>query len=88
MSLRQRLDRLAKAPSVANCRVCAFWNPIRVFKLKDADDKPPAWPGPDDPRQCPRCGAPRKFVNMLLYPHAHPAGLIRADRATEDRGTL
>jgi hypothetical protein len=88
MSLKQRLDKLAKTPGVANCQVCAFWNPMRVFQLTNAKDKPPAWPGLDDPRECPRCGAPRTFNRILLYPHVHPPARVAADQAAEERGTV
>ena len=72
MSLKQRLDKLAKTRQAGRCSFCATHNPIRVFTMADASEQPPDWPGATDPRECPRCGRRLGYIRIGLYPHAHP----------------
>jgi hypothetical protein len=72
MSLKQRLDKLARTPQAGRCSFCAKHNPLRQFVMEDPNEHPPAWPGPDDPRACPRCGRRLGYFSIVLHPNAHP----------------
>lgn len=72
MSLKQRLDKLARTPQAGRCSFCAKHDPLREFVMDDPNEQPPAWPGPDNPRACPRCGRRLAYIRIGLYPNAHP----------------
>jgi hypothetical protein len=80
MSLQQRMDRLTKAAREPRyCRLCAMRNPIRTFVLHDEHEPIPAWPGPEDPRECPACGRHLTYVSTVLCPGLHRPPVLQPE---------